>query len=182
MENYKPEDITSLAKSIVERFPVPVHQSPTYFLPSSSSSTALTTRNSPAAYPRIPVLPDFAAHPHARTMRKITTAKEETETSSIDLAGLDQLVEAGQAHHCAAVLRYMADSSQRFSIAEWADTLKRLFDHAGLDAIVPSSGWESGSLVRARELEILAVVNRVRRLTVEKEKEAAADVGEQMEM
>lgn len=150
MDSYKAFDITSRAREVIEQYPVAVDQDPNYgTIPK-----------------RIPILPDFhkiGKPPRGLGIRAIQVGDRETAT--VDLSGIDQLVEDGQAQVCAEVLRYISKSGFRYPVEQWAVLLKRLVDAEGLDAL-HGEGAVSGKLVRVRELEILCAVNRVRGLTV----------------
>lgn len=156
MEAYHALDITPRAREVVREYPVEVEQAVKY-----------------GSVPkRIPVLPEFqelGRPPRAHGTRSIEVPWApggSVDKASVDLAGIDQLVESGQTNVCAEVLRYMPTSGLRMSMAQWAGYLKELVDKEGLDAL--RDGGKVGSLVRPRELEILCTVNRVRGLAVEK--------------
>jgi predicted ABC-class ATPase len=152
MESYHAHDITPRAREIVAQFPVTVDQDDTY-----GSVTK-----------RIPILPDFhrlTHSPRAQGMRSIQ--RRDREDEAVDLSGLDQLVEEGQTNACAELLNLMPKSGLKYTMEQWASYLKRALDEGGLDTLRGGS-VVGGKLVRCRELEMLAVVNRVRGLQVQR--------------
>ncbi|RPB10955.1 hypothetical protein P167DRAFT_606885 [Morchella conica CCBAS932] len=153
MESYHAHDITPRAREIVAQFPVTVDQDDTY-----GSVTS-----------RIPILPDFhrlTHSPRAQGMHSIQ--RRDREDEAVDLSGLDQLVEEGQTHACAELLNLMPKLDLKYTMRRWASYLKRALDEGGLDALRGGT-VVGGKLVRCRELEMLAVVNRVRGLQVQRE-------------
>lgn len=153
MDSYHAHNITPRAREIVAQFPVTVDQHDTY-----GSITK-----------RVPILPDFhllAFSPRAQGMRSIQ--RRDREDEAVDLSGLDQLVEEGQTNACAELLNFMPKSGLKYTMDRWASHLKRALDEGGLDALRGGS-VVGGKLVRCRELEMLAAVNRVRGLQVQRE-------------
>lgn len=94
--------------------------------------------------------------------------RRDREDEAVDLSGLDQLIEEGQTHACAELLNLMPKSGLKYTMGQWASYLKRALDEGGLDALRGGT-VVGGKLVRCRELEMLAAVNRVRGLQVQRE-------------
>jgi predicted ABC-class ATPase len=85
--------------------------------------------------------------------------------STIDLSGLEQLVEAGQTRAIGQAILYFARefSKDGTPLKEGLEQLEKLIGDRGLDVLVRS---RVGDLVRPRLQEIAAAINRMRTLEV----------------
>ena len=84
----------------------------------------------------------------------------------IDLAGVDQLVDASEVAtigHALALLHQLSDG--RASLRQLLDALEAILDDEGVEALAP---WEypPGDLVRPRRHEVASALNRLRTLRV----------------
>lgn len=162
LECYLPQDLTARAKEVAKAFPANVSEQPSY-----------------GSFPnRIPILPAAM-----REMRQ-PTVKSKTfiplpmpqpgpttadDPMKVDIAGLDQLVEVGQAKLAAEILRYLARrqarSTPKQTLRSLLDEVEQTIQHEGMDAIQVDE-FRDGDLVFARRLEVGAALSRVRGLKV----------------
>lgn len=103
---------------------------------------------------------------------------EDSENDIVDISGLEQIIEPGQARLVAEVLRYLPSKPHPLSVAEIVALLEGLMLDGGFDDL-HVDGWLVGDLVYARPLELLAAVNRVRGLKVVAPRPPAAEKEEE---
>ncbi|KAF8537568.1 hypothetical protein BDD12DRAFT_887355 [Trichophaea hybrida] len=154
MESYSPQDWTTRAHEIAAKYPNAAPSSPIYGpIPN-----------------RVITLPGLGDKPPtARGIDKVlfkldrTKVNTEDANAEVDITALEQFVEEGQTNLCVDALRVISGGSLK-SVRSWVDELEKLMDQKGMN--IRGDQKPFGNIARARPLEILAVVNRVRGLRV----------------
>ncbi|SFL54992.1 Predicted ATPase of the ABC class [Gracilibacillus orientalis] len=91
-------------------------------------------------------------------------------TSTIQLQGVEQLVDASQTRAIAELLRYMEAKEilkQAKPLADLLDDIEKVMDNEGLQAFSPFPNQHPGDLARPRRFEIAACLNRMRTTKVQ---------------
>jgi predicted ABC-class ATPase len=151
MESYTPHDWTARAHEIAAKYPNP-------------ETIVSTYGNIPN---RILEIPENLAPPIGDGRDRIVLKAERSQVGSksaeIDISALEQIVEDGQVNLCAAALSYIKSNDPK-SVSEWVQGLNTRMEQKGLN--LTDSKTPIGTLARARPLEILATVNRLRGLNI----------------
>jgi len=159
MVDYVPADVTEDAKRIVDAFPTGGTSSATP--PFSTSSK------------RAPVVESI--DPRGQGGRARIDAHDRSRlrfgAESLELAGVEQLVERSQARAAARAIYFAARrfTTSGMNVGAMMLELEELFDANGLDIIGPggADGRHPGNLARPRRFEIAACLNRLRSLRME---------------
>jgi predicted ABC-class ATPase len=155
MESYVPYDWTLRAHEIASRYPNAAPEQPFYgHIPSRVLSLPKLGEKGPRVLGmgRIRFQGD---------RRKADVAED--RENEVDLSALEQFVEEAQANLCADVLEHIQRSGSK-TVKEWAVEFDRLMAQRGTN--ISGGSRPRGNLAWTRPLELLAVANRVRGLTV----------------
>ena len=150
MKEYVPVDITEKAKAAAAEFPV-----------FSSSQSAFSV----AGKKRCP-RPNAALKKDNRLkLKALGTSELSLNYDSVEIRYLEQLRDSEQTMALAYILKYLELSVMdgHKSMAELADQIEALLDTRGLEALF-EQGDVRASLARPRRQELLACVNRYRKL------------------
>ena len=156
MDSYVPQSITSEAQAIIQQYPSAVAEDKTYgTIPQRSFQVNFDGLKSPHAMRK-----NFISmKPQARNPVDDPSEAE----AGVDLSGLDQIVEVGQARAVATLLEGIAKetSMQPRSLAELADALDQA---VGVEACLPTT-LRNGDFVGVRKFELAAVLSRLKGLS-----------------
>ncbi|MDJ0691513.1 MAG: ABC-ATPase domain-containing protein [Xenococcaceae cyanobacterium MO_188.B32] len=154
MENFIPQDVTERAKAI--------------------ALANITNRNSEGGTnfgqikPRIPVA--YSINP-SRGKRDVKLKVRDVDeiafgTEDINLAAVEQIVDAGQLRAIALAIVYAKENymSKKQTIAEILDRVMKDIDREKLDVI---TGFPQGDLALFRRFELAAALNRLRSLQIQ---------------
>lgn len=153
MENFQPQDATQRAKAIARQ-----HQ--TERLPEGGNQFGQIT-------PRVP-LPESIdpSRGHKAVKLRVRDVDEVAfGTQEIDLAAVEQIVEAGQLRAIAAAMVYAKHEylDRQRTLPEILDRVMADLEAQGLEILTP---FPEGDLVKFRRFELAAVLNRLRTLKV----------------
>lgn len=163
MESYKPQDITSEAKKVVQDFPSVVNQDETYgSIPKRVLKIDLRATRSPMASRK-----DFIS---MNPQVKDAVDDPSKAVNGIELGGLDQIVEIGQSR-LLAVLLQRADSATATDAFTFEELLKQMQDLIDTDRPLPTS-LVGGDLVAVRPFEFAASLSRIRGMALRVDKAA----------
>ncbi|GAB7360988.1 hypothetical protein MBLNU230_g0971t1 [Neophaeotheca triangularis] len=155
LDSYLPRSLKSEAEAVLAEYPVQLHQDETYgTLPSRSVQLQLPGDKPPLASSKHfisvkPAIKDPVSDPSAAA-------------DGIDLSGLDQIVEVGQARTVAHCLQTTRKATE-FQAISLPSLLAEVEKDVSLDKCLPGS-LQNGDLVAARRFEIAAVLSRFRGL------------------
>ncbi|KAA8914523.1 putative ATPase of the ABC class [Sphaerosporella brunnea] len=151
MESYSPHDWTTRAHEIAAKYP-------------NAESVESSYGNVPS---RVFVLPADMQVPMAHGTERIVLKADRNQVGSkdtaIDITALEQIVERGQANLCAEALKLIKDSEPK-SVSEWVAELDAVMEKKGMNML--GHAKPIGTLARARPIELLATVNRLRGLQI----------------
>lgn len=154
MQTYRPIDVTSRARALVEQ-----HGSPAFFPPDRW----------PGVVPRIPIPESIDPRRRDRTRVKAFGIEEVAfGEESIDLRAIEQLVDPSQTRAIGLALVFALE--RRFidgkrTLREILDLIDETIDREGLDVLSPHRG-HPGDFARPRRYELAAALNRLRTLEV----------------
>jgi predicted ABC-class ATPase len=149
MEAYIPHDWTARAHEIAAKYPNP-------------ETVVATYGNIPNRIIEIPKdLPQPEGKGKDRIALRTPRGQLGAKAEDIDISALEQIVENGQTELCAEALRYIKDKEPK-SVGEWVQDLNSQMEKKTLN--LTGSKTPGGTFARARPLEILAAVNRLRGL------------------
>ena len=151
MENFEPRDVTAQAQAIAQQHPtVRTSEGGQQFGMVAARMLTAGSLGLEAGYKPIKW--------KVRDLNTIVLDKE-----SIDLAGIEQLVDEGQLKAIAAAMLYLQDQglSETQSFAAVINQLMSVLEVQGLDQL---SHWPQGDFVLFRRFELAAAINRWRRL------------------
>ncbi len=154
MDHYRPRDVTSEAAEIAERFPTGR---------AGESQGGMPRRNR-----RHPDRDSIDARRKGRIRvktRGLFTIQFGTET--VDLSGVEQLVDYSQTRAIADALVYIRRYFPDMCIYDGLDRLDQELDEKGLDVLSPFRG-HPGDYARPRAIEVAAALNRLRSLRLQK--------------
>ena len=157
MSSYVPEDVTAEAKDIARRLPhgrregtlPPMEKPPPRRLVTGSVDPSRGRRD---------------VRVEARGPHDVRFGRE-----SLDLRGVEQMVDGSQARAAALGVALAARSSAETE-RDLDGMMKRLearIDEEGLDVLSPRPGGRPGNLARPRRFEVAAVLNRLRSVEME---------------
>lgn len=157
MDEYTPHIITAEAKAVVQQYPSEVTEDQTYgTLPSRKISVNLHGFRSPYAQKKNFII----IKPQAQNPIDDPSEAE----PGIDLSGLDQVVEVGQARMMATLLQRIAERTAQ-TPNDLGGLLKALKGMVGVDGCL-DVGLRDGDLVAVRREELTAALSRFRGLGV----------------
>ncbi|OUM86123.1 MAG: ATPase [Bacillus thermozeamaize] len=155
METYRPYDVTEEAKEIAARIPTHRRQEGGRHFGSP---------------PKRMILPESF---DARRGRKEKVDAKGLHTivygeETVDLGGLEQLVDPSQTRALAEVFRILEKqvANGQWSVAECIDWVEKQLHREGLDFLSPYRGQHPGDLAWPRRMEMAAAVNRLRSLRI----------------
>ena len=92
---------------------------------------------------------------------------------SLDLRGVEQLVDASQARAAAlgVALAVRRGAETERNVDDMMRRLEAWIDEQGLDVLSPRPGGRPGNLARPRRFEVAAVLNRLRSVAMERSDE-----------
>jgi predicted ABC-class ATPase len=158
MRGYEAREATAEARAVAEQHP------------SARSRDALSRLARPA--PRVPLREGFRA---ARGRRDVSLRARGIHEllygeESVDLRGLEQLVDTSQTRAVGAAIHWAAQElcDGERTLAELLDGIEELLDRRGLDPLDPfyRPGQHPGNFARPRRFEIAAAINRLRSLRI----------------
>ncbi|TKA67915.1 hypothetical protein B0A55_09718 [Friedmanniomyces simplex] len=157
LDSYVPRVLTSEAKAVVEKYPSRVEETPEYgSLPQRNLRVDLRGLRSP-----------YATRKHFVILKPETrnAVDDPSEAEAgIDLSGLDQIVEIGQARTIAKLLQKVAQRTANGAVP-MTSLMKSEADAIGIEHCLPVT-LEHGDLVGVRRTEFAAAVSRLRGLHV----------------
>ncbi|KAI9830815.1 MAG: hypothetical protein M1819_005340 [Sarea resinae] len=164
LSSYTPTNLTARASQIVQVYPTSLTEHASYgALPGHRTPTlpaSLLSNRPPAARGK-----SFISLPAPHYGPKDPSASE----PGVDISGLVQLVEAGQANLAAHVIRWLArrqsegEPEGNRPLGEVLGEVGRLLEAEGLDAVqAADEGRLGGDLVFTRALELGGVLGRIR--------------------
>ncbi|MGN8647554.1 ABC-ATPase domain-containing protein [Gracilibacillus sp. HCP3S3_G5_1] len=152
MDQYQPFNVTDKAREIVKNHPV-------YRQPVMEKLT--NNRNQRVFLPQsLKLQKGKKKKVQAKSLYTILMG-----TSTIQLQGVEQLVDASQTRAIAELLRYMEAEGtlkQGKTLASLLDEIENIIDQHGLSKLAPFPHQHPGDLARPRRYEIAACLNRMR--------------------
>lgn len=161
MKNYMPEDVTSQAKSIAQKYDMAAESAG--ILPAGTSQ--ISNGRYPPIQQRVFVKDGFRGdRPKCKT-QSLHSILMENEV--LDLQGLEQIIEIGQTKAISDAILYISgrvsSNWKGRSIKEIIDIIEAEIDSQGLDFFANDAA--PSSLTRPRRFELMAALNRLRTAT-----------------
>ncbi|QGH33839.1 ATPase [Gracilibacillus salitolerans] len=157
MDQYKPFNVTDKAREIVEHHPVS-RQPVTEKLASDMNQRIFLP-------PSLNLQKGKKKKVQAKSLYTILMGM-----TTIQLQGVEQLVDASQTRAIAELLRYMEAKGilkQGKPLSSLLDDIEKIMDNEGLQAFAPFPNQHPGDLARPRRFEIAACLNRMRTAKVQ---------------
>lgn len=153
MTDYQPQTVTAQAKAIAAQYA-------TARIPEGGTQFGTLT-------PRVPVALSFGSHNSTAKLKVRAVNELILGTEIVDLAAIEQLVEAGQVRAIGAAIAYLQRHYLKGTtpLSTILTAIESDIDTAGIDILTP---YPQGDLVRFRPLDLAAAFNRLRSLTIKK--------------